>query len=253
MKIHILSDLHNEFGQIKLTPIECDAVILAGDADVGIRGAQWAMETFKGCPIIYITGNHEYYGKKLPKINRQLTELSRVPHFHFLDRDELLIDNVRFLGCTLWTDFNLFGLERKQFAVYEAGQQMTDYRRIRLGEAQGYRKLRPADTIYIHHSSVRFLEEKLKEPFSGATVVITHHAPSPKSMMPEFQNDLISASYCNDLEWMIDKYQPELWIHGHIHRCFDYKIGKTRVLCNPRGYAPNEITEGFQVDLVVNV
>ena len=252
MKILILCDLHNEFGKIELEQTNCDAVVLAGDTDIGIRGAEWAKNAFRSIPIIYISGNHEYYGKKFFKINRQLTDISENSNFYFLERDELTLDNVRFLGCTLWTDFRLYGEEKIELATYEAQSQITDYKRIRLGPNQGYRKLKPIDTIHFHNQSVQFLQEKLGEPFGGITIVVTHHSPTPKSISEHFEDDILNASFCSNLEWMIIKYKPNLWIHGHIHDKFDYWIGDTRIICNPRGYVP-DVVEGFQEDLILEV
>ncbi|MFQ5605560.1 MAG: metallophosphoesterase [bacterium] len=253
MRLLILSDLHNEFGVFQIETPQCHAVILSGDTDVGISGALWAVERIKNLPIIYIAGNHEYYGKKLTKINQQLRALSEQTNLFFLEKDEQVLEGVRFLGCTLWTDFRLHGDANTKYAIYQAQNQMTDYKRIRLGPDAGYRKLRPADTILYHHQSVKFLEQKLRQKIVGATVVITHHAPSSKSLPAQTQNDILNPSYASDLEWLVAKYQPDLWIHGHIHQRFNYPFGKTRVICNPRGYFPDEITPGFQSDFVVEI
>ncbi len=253
VKLHILSDLHNEFGILQLQKVPCDVVILAGDVDVGIRGAEWIGKLYDDIPILYIPGNHEYYGKKLPKIQQQLSELAQDTNLYILDNDEYILDHVRFLGATLWTDFQLYGMERKRFATYEAQQTMTDYRRIRLGAEHHYRKLRPSDTIRFHRTALTFLEDKLRESYQGITIVVTHHAPSSKSLIEYFRHDLLSAAYCSDLEWFITQYHPHLWIHGHIHASFDYTIGETRILCNPRGYAPNEIVDAFQPGCVIDI
>lgn len=253
MRLHILSDLHNEFGQIDIEPVHCDAVILAGDTNVGMKGANWALDTIEDVPIIYVTGNHEYYGKKLPKINKLLDESAQNTNLHFLDRNEVILDGVRFLGCTLWTDFLLYGTDKFKIANFEAQQRMTDYNRIRLGQQNGYRKLKPSDTIQIHHLCVQFLEKKLQEPFEGSTVIVTHHSPTPKSIPECFKDDILNTSYCSNLEWMIQKYKPTLWIHGHIHHKFDYSIGDTRIICNPRGYTPDDLVDGFDPGFVIEI
>lgn len=126
----------------------------------------------------------------------------------------------------------------------EAQFAMNDYQHIRLGAEQTYRKLRSQDTFHFHRRSLAFLEQKLSEPFQGATVVITHHAPSPRSLNGSAREELVSAAYCSDLESLILRHQPTLWIHGHIHRAADYTLGESRVLCNPRGYAPHLLVEG---------
>jgi len=252
MRILALCDLHNEFGRLELGQTDCDVVVLAGDTDVGIHGTKWALETFKEVPIIYICGNHEYYGKKIYKIHRLLKELSEDSNLYFLEDDELILDNIRFLGCTLWTDFCLYGEENRRSAMYIARQTMTDFRRITHKSARGYHKLSPLDTAVLHSKSVRYLQTKLEEPFDGETIVVTHHLPTPKSIPEYFKDNIINAAYCTDLEWMIVKYRPKLWIHGHVHDEFDYSIGDTRIICNARGYFP-KVADGFQKDLILEV
>lgn len=252
MKILILSDLHNEFGTLEVGQTNCDAVVLAGDTDTGSRGAKWALETFKEIPIIYICGNHEYYGSKMYKIQQQLKELSEGTNLFYLENEELILNNIRFLGCTLWTDFRLYGEEKRELVMLEAQNQVTDYKRIRLGPKESYRKLKPLNTISFHNQSIRFLEEKLQKTFSGPTVIVTHHSPSSRSISGLLKDDLINASYCSNLEWMIEKYEPELWIHGHIHQKSDHMINKTHIVCNPRGYFPNTV-QGFQQELVLEI
>jgi hypothetical protein len=253
MRIHILSDLHNEFGTFTLPNVSSDLLILAGDTDVGTKGAAWITHEYHQRPILYIIGNHEYYGKQLPTIQQQMLTLEPQTNLYILENRELILGNIRFLGCTLWTDYQLFGGIKKAFAMYETQQTMTDYRRIRLGKPHYYRKLRPSDTIQFHQQSRQFLIGKLHQPFQGKTVIITHHAPSPRSLGAYFKEDLVSAAYCTDLEDIIKQYRPDLWIHGHIHQCFDYMIEQTRILCNPRGYARQEEVKEFQPDFVVDI
>lgn len=170
-----------------------------------------------------------------------------------MENDEFIYGKIRFLGCTLWTDYNLYGSDNIQIAINEAKNIMTDYSRIRLGSEQRYRKLKPNDTIYFHRKSVKYLENKLNETFDGSTVIITHHSPSPKSILWQQSNNIINAAYCSNLEWLINKYKPELWIHGHIHKKFDYKIGEPRIICNSRGYAPDDIVKDFQMNFILDL
>ena len=235
-----------------LEQVDCDAVVLAGDTDIGIHGAKWSLEVFKEVPIIYVCGNHEYYGKKTYKINRQLRELSENFNLFFLENDALVLESIRFLGCTLWTDFCLFGGEHRRWTMHIARQRMTDFRRITHRTERGYHKLRPLDTAVLHSRSVRFLQERLEEQFDGKTIVVTHHLPTPRSLQGNLGDNMIDASYCSDLEWMIIKYKPEIWIHGHRHFKCDYQVGDTRIICNSRGYAP-DIVKGFQKDLIIEV
>jgi len=251
MKLLVLSDLHNEFETFQPAQSDCDVVVLAGDTDTGIHGARWALETFRHIPIIYICGNHEYYGSKIARVPRQLRELAGNANLLFLENDEWILDNVRFLGCTLWTDFCLYGRDKADAAMEEARMTMTDYRRIRLGPELGHRKLRPADTLLFHAQSVQFLQAKLEQKFPGRTVIVTHHSPTARSIS-ENDTDLLNAAYCSDLEWMIEKYKPDVWIHGHIHQKTDCMIETTRIIANPRGYHPN-IVDGFQENLILEI
>jgi Icc-related predicted phosphoesterase len=163
-----------------------------------------------------------------------LTAAQNTENVFFLDSGEALVGSVRFLGTTLWTDFALFGRERQEESMSAAGAAMTDYRRIRLQSA-GYRKLRPSDTLLMHEQQKAWLSKKFEEPFSGPTVVVTHMAPSKKSVSSKYEHDLVSAAYASNLDELVPR--ADLWIHGHMHESFDYRIGKTRVVCNPFGYA----------------
>lgn len=247
MKLHILSDLHVEFESFEAPATDADVVILAGDIHVGRRGLDWALQQFPEKPVIYVLGNHEYYGKALPRHTAKLREFASGTNVHILEQDVLTLDGVRFLGCTLWTDFSLFGDPR--IAGYEATQTMTDYKRIRVSPS--YRRLRSIDTAAIHDRSRRWLESQLRES-SSDIVVVTHHAPSRKSLHGFRHDDLLSAAFVSDLEEFLIRSKARLWIHGHLHSTSDYTLGKTRVLCNPRGY-PDEYNNQFVPNLVVEV
>lgn len=130
---------------------------------------------------------------------------------------------------------------------------MTDYKRIRLAK-EGYRKLRATDTLQYHALQKSWLNKKLQEPFAGRTVVITHMAPSMRSVADRFAQDRASAAYASRLDDMVEK--ADLWVHGHMHNSFDYMVGKCRVICNPCGY----MTRGggtengqFDANFIVNI
>ena len=248
MRIHVLSDLHLEFGAFTPEPVEADVIVFAGDIDLGIRGLEWAAKTFPNLPVIYIAGNHEFYGHSSPKIDMAMRETARVLGIHFLANDTVTLEGVRFLGATLWTDFEITG--HRDSATEIAKSQMRDYRKIRIDPQ--YRKLRPADTLGWHRISRRWLEGQLQEPFDGQTVIVTHHAPSGTSLDPRFPSDGVNAAYASDLDAMIESSGAKFWIHGHTHFNVDYEIGQTRVITNQRGYAdtPNET---FDPSLVLEV
>lgn len=124
---------------------------------------------------------------------------------------------------------------------------------IRIERGYQLRTLLAADTARLHRASVSFLRDELSRPFDGPTVVITHHAPSPRSITPALRKDPLNPAFVSDLDAMIRTYQPPLWIHGHIHNSFDYRIGQTRIVCNPRGYFPEQLNPAFDPCFVAEV
>lgn len=248
MRLLVLSDLHREiwcrpqgpsgyldgFPRIDLKVSRPDVVILAGDIDVGAKAVAWADEVFAGLPVVYVSGNHEGYGCNLDEVQDEIEVAARATsHVHYLNRRGLVIEGVRFLGATLWTDFKLYGKEFYRAAVHDAGKQMNDYQRIRLAK-KGYRKLRPSDTEGWHFEQRVWLTERLAEPFEGKTVVVTHMAPSERSIADEFQGDTLSPAFASNLDPLVE--HADLWVHGHVHSSFDYQVGRGRVVCNPLGY-----------------
>ena len=247
MKIHVLSDLHCEFAPFHPPATDADVVVLAGDTCTGTRGIPLAREWFPDQPVVYVAGNHEYYGEAFPRLNRKLAEEGRTAGIHFLENGEMVIGGVRFLGCTLWTDFELFGERHSSMAAAQG--MMNDFRLIRVDPE--YRRFRPADARVSHMVSLRWLMDRLDAPFDGPTVVVTHHAPSLRSVNPPYRDHPATPAYASDLEWLLDG-RAALWIHGHTHVCLDYEMGGTRVLSNQRGY-PDAAVAGFDPGLVVQV
>jgi predicted phosphodiesterase len=239
MRLLILSDLHHELWrehapQIDPSVSRPDVVILAGDINTGAKAVDWAARTFSGLPVMYVHGNHEGYGHNLDDVQVQIQEACETAgNVHFLNCGEQIVGRVRFLGATMWTDFRLFGDDERQASMREAEAVMTDYKRIRLAK-KGYRKLRAADTAQIHSIQKSWLQKKLEEPFDGATVVISHMAPSMLSVADKFGVEPASAAYASRLDVLVA--QADLWVHGHMHESSDYKIDSCRVVCNPCGY-----------------
>lgn len=242
MKLHVLSDLHNDFSTFVPTPGNYDLVILAGDIDVKARGLKWANEVF-ACPVIYVCGNHEFYGGHIDYTFRKMKEQS-LPHVHVLENETFVWNQTRFLCATGWTDFSSSG--NIAAATQTAWNWMNDFRVIRTEE--NYRRLRPSDLISRNHVSLAWLTKALDEPFDGKTVVVTHHAPVAEVMGDKHEGHL-SAAYSNSWHRLLDK--ADLWIFGHTHRSVDVMLGQCRVVSNPRGY-PNEKT-GFDPGLVISL
>jgi Icc-related predicted phosphoesterase len=247
VRLWILSDLHLEFAALALPKVEADVVILAGDVDVKGNGLEWALETFPSTPVLYVFGNHEYYENAYPKHSYELKQKAESTNVRILENDTVTIDDVTFLGCSLWTDFNLYG--NPKVAEREAEKHMPDFQTIRLSTHNTV--LRASDTAKIHEGSLRWLTKEL-EHRTTKKVVITHHAPSEKSVSPRFIGSPLNPAFASNLEQVVESSNAALWIHGHMHSASDYGIGKTRVLCNPRGY-PNERGTNFIPDLVVDV
>ncbi|MGH7058070.1 MAG: metallophosphoesterase, partial [Acetobacteraceae bacterium] len=209
-----------------------------------------------GIPGVLIAGNHEHYdtlgrpgatfGQTLAELHAEAARSSG--QIKFLECESIAIAGVRFLGCTLWTDFALYG--DAEFAATHAHAWMTDFEVI--ANRAGHR-FTPTDACNEFVAAWKFLEEELANSFEGPTVVVTHHAPSLNSVPPRFRTDLLSAAYASNVDDLVARSSAALWIHGHIHDSCDYTLGKTRVLCNPRGYHGIELNPRFDPRLVVEV
>lgn len=216
-------------------------VILAGDIDVGIGAITWADSAFPNIPVIYVSRNHEAYGRKIGAVKEALArECAATGHVHFLDKGKLVLDGLRFLGATLWTDFQLLGSDSYQDVLQAPSSRMNEYRRIRLAK-DGYRRIRPLDTAHCHREERIWLESALSQTFAGPTVVVTHTAPSGRSIHERFNGDVLSGAFASDLDHLVR--QSDLWVHGHVHDSMDYTLGDARVVCNPLGY-PIKSAEG---------
>lgn len=253
MKLNVLSDLHLSLGALEMPENDADAVVLAGDIARPRQAVSWASGFAK--PVLYVPGNHEFYGGSIVGTLDELKRRCAGTNVHVLDNDELIIEGVRFLGTTLWTDFMLFGRgEKRAAAMKEAQRFMRDFSRIHAGEAPEA-LFTPADSAALFNLHAAWLDSRLAEPHAGPTVVITHHAPSQKSIHPKFAGSLLNACFVSDAERLIDGSRTRLWIHGHTHDSFDYFANGTRVLCNPRGYAKDGVNENplFDADLLVEI
>lgn len=248
MRIHVLSDLHLEFADFDPPPTQADVVVLAGDIQVGLRGIHWATRVFANKPVLYVPGNHEFYGHAIPKLTGKLTAATDGTNIHVLERGAIQLGGCTFLGATLWTDFALFG--SRPAAAYEAQTAMNDYRRIRVSPA--YRRLQPSDTARIHAETRSWLTATAAE-MTGPLVVVTHHAPSQRSVPVAYQGDSLTPAFASDMETLVEALGARLWIHGHLHTSSDYRLGRTRILCNPRGYHPDQLNPDFDSALTVDV
>lgn len=266
MKIRYMSDLHLEFevynnGERYLqdkypyfSPIvttdESDTIlVLAGDvalADSPYTYVQF-MEDMCGRfkDVIYVPGNHEYYRCSLLRAVDKMKENLQHTKVHVLDNEKVVIDGVVFLGSTLWTDF----VGQNPLEMYFAQSTMADYRLIRTGTKNTpyVRKVTPADIVVTHLNAAAFLQEQLsyhKYVDEKPVVVVTHHLPSFLSVNEMYHSEK-NGAYYSELGNMIVDLSPKLWIHGHTHHSCDYVIGETNIVCNPRGYRPNDLNPLF--------
>ena len=262
MKLAVASDLHLEFGDITLKNEGADVLILSGDIviandmhdhppvvanpyapyiNLGTRQEcsyrfrdffQRVSEEFPN--VIYVMGNHEFYhGKWIASIVHMREECARFPNIHFLEREMKVIDDVTFLGGTLWTDVNRYD----PLTLHALGDMMQDYSVIR-NDGLGYTKLRPAHSAHRHHQTIDYFRLMLSENKDQKCVIVGHHAPAHKSVAEEYvRQNTMNGGYYSDLsDFILDHPQIKLWTHGHMHNPSDYLIGDTRVVCNPRGY-----------------
>ena len=253
MKLNILSDLHLSLGAIEIPRNDADVVILAGDIARPQQAVEWARGFAK--PVIYVPGNHEYYGGSIAGSAQELRQRCAAAGVHLLDPGEIVIAGVHFLGATLWSDFMLFGAgEKRAAAIQEALGFMRDFTRIRVSEAEPT-LFTPADSAALFAVHAAWLERRLAAAHAGPTVVITHQAPSRKSIHPRFADSLLNACFVSDAERLVDASRARLWVHGHTHDSFDYALNGTRVVCNPRGYYKDGANENplFDPNFLVEI
>ena len=231
MRLHILCDLHLEFGPVEIPATNADVVILAGDTHVGTKGAAWALHQFPTTPVIYVMGNHEFYHDSLPALTGTIQRGTAGTHLHLLENSAVGINGYTFLGCTLWTDFSIAADPVAAMRMAEA--RMNDYRIIK--NSDEHRALRASDTAQLHKESVAWLTDQLAKCDRKRTIVVTHHAPSQRSEDPGYAGSPMSPAFASNLDSLIEGSGVPLWIHGHTHHNVDFKIGATRVLSNQRG------------------
>jgi predicted phosphodiesterase len=255
MKLRVFSDLHLEFRP--WTPPDvaaCDLVILAGDIAVGTSGIRWARSAFgPDLPIVYVAGNHEYYGHSWPQLRRELREVALGEGVHWLEGDEVIVGHARILGATLWTDFELDGSEVAAVsrAMTLARRAMPDYQIVRMSPGV---PLSPQDTRELHRLQREWLRTRLAVAHTpGPTIVVTHHLPRRESVHPRFATSVLNPAFASELSQLCRGPDVALWVHGHTHESFDYVADGCRVVCNPRGYLPDEPNPGFDPRGVVEI
>lgn len=251
MKIRYLSDLHLEFDRQpidylpKLPAIGEDVVVLAGDIHAGLNGIRWAQRRIRDRPVIYVLGNHEFYNRDWDGLIDEARELARGSNVHILENDSVVIGNIRFVGATLWTDFNLFGPALRYKAARNAQSLLTDFHAIRHGQEW----VKPAAMIERCEESVAYIRDTVATSAEGC-VVVTHHSPSLANENPQFRGDLSGAAFHSRLDALL--MPPVLsWISGHTHHSCTTEVNGIQLLSNQRGYPREGVP--FSWDAMVEV
>lgn len=241
----MLSDLHVEWAPFVPSAARgaYDAVVLAGDIGQATLAIGWARRAFPDAPIVYVPGNHEYFGAVRERALDAMRRVARALDVVLLDEDEARIGGVGFLGCTVWTDYRLHETPGRPVRM-AAADVMTGARRVMLdyhqvdvedaAEQGGLRRYTPQDSVVLHDRAVAWLRTALARPAVGPRVVVTHHLPSWHSVSPDYVSAPSNPAFASDLDALFPGVQ--LWIHGHTHSSHDYLAAGCRVVCNPRGY-----------------
>jgi predicted phosphodiesterase len=252
MRLWVLSDLHLEYADLRvpLAIPDADVCVMAGDlCRAPANGVHWLAEHIAhAMPCVYVAGNHEFYKGSIKEgVEDGRAAAVQFPNVHFLENDITIIDGVRFIGATLWTDYRIEG--HPEVAMFHARERMNDYRQI-ARQRNPWQRFVPQTAYRLHQQSRLFIEESLRAK-RIPTVVVTHHLPHPRSIPERFAGDLLNAAYASDLSDVIESGRPALWVHGHTHDSFHYTVGGTRIVCNPRGYDDENCR--FETDMVVEV
>lgn len=240
MDIQIVSDLHIDswgFGLREPLPfgpehVKGDVLVIAGDVCEGLTHLSDYMKTLDevGVPILFVPGNHEYFFYDMITYRTRLRSLLRpLKNVTVLDCEEKIFNGVRFIGATLWTNF---GLSKRK--MMDCENVMPEYEFVK-ADWEGM-PLTADDVLARHEEDLNWMDERLSEKFDGPSVVVSHHAPSYRSISKRFLGNSANPGFVSDLSNFVRKHNPALWIHGHTHDSLDYVLDKTRIICNSCGY-----------------
>jgi predicted phosphohydrolase len=252
MRLALYSDLHLEIRSWTPPQLDVDVVLLAGDIHQYAEGLDWAATTFRrngrAPTILYVASNHEYYRSHLGLLKQLSNPKWEKEGVIFLENRTVVIDGVRFLGCTLWSDFALYG--DSEGAMIFAKHGTADFHVI---ADPGGLRFKPTDCHALHQESVRWLDQELAKPFVGKTVVIRHFAPDVRCVAARFDGSTLAPYFVTDLSGPMARHRIDLWCYGHTHSNIEFVADYgCRVVSNQRGY-PTEQPDGFGPSRVIEV
>jgi len=263
LRVGIHSDLHTEFSACTIANLPAlDVLVLAGDIG-NLLSVSHFLGTIRNAapelPVLYVLGNHEYYGLEFAKAKQQYRQLCDRYRVTLLDNEGVQIDDVLFVGSTLWSDFSLAG--QADISMLWARNKIPDYRKIHRYSADGSLvAMQPADTVEEYKKARAFIQESLlsENQTVRKKVVISHFLPAFELLAPGYRQNadaLIQSAY-----WATDIPQlhqlADDWIYGHSHDCIETTVGTTRFLSNQRGYSKvmnKAQSADYQRDYCVNI
>lgn len=259
MKISVYSDLHLEFHRNRtektweIPKTDADIILLAGDIDVGQHGIKWAVSQAQrlGIPIIYVAGNHEFYRQKYRDLLKDYKSFSRDFGVVFLENDQFIHQGVRFLGCTLWTDYRANATMTQAKAMDECRWALADHTLIKIEDKATFM---PSNALKLHGQSLKWLKARLDEDFEGETVVVTHHCPSLNNdvMHPRFPVNQITGAFHSNLDYLISREKMAAWFFGHTHFTCETEVNGVLLASNQKGY-PSEDSGNFSSEKVYEI
>lgn len=270
MKIQLLSDLHLEADPaFEARPARgADVLVLAGDVGSYQRGSRlpgndFGLERFsplKGwpTPVLYVPGNHEYDNLEFEPTHLRLRAICDRLGITWLEREVKVLNGVRFVGTTLWTDFDALGPGAndpqatlgQQLAAREKAFRAANFYLRTTGSTRAGRPFLAEEVRALALDCQAWLQSALMQPHAGATVVVTHFAPSLRSADPRYGLVPGTAGFCNALDALFE--HADFWLHGHLHCASDYRAGRCRVIANPLGYALKQEQQGFRPQLLID-
>lgn len=244
---------------------DADVCLCAGDVTRGFAQAlHWLGNVVAPkMPVVLTFGNHDYFGTSIDRAISEARRIAKALNIKLLENDTEIIDGVRFVGATLWTDYKLSvggAYARKSAEEFEASffhvlpRELVDFAEIHRSDER-----REGETGFItvqeikqrHSVSRAYIENVLATPFDGPSVVMSHHAPLPACIHPRFEGDLLNPAFASDLSGIMTQYAPAAWVHGHVHHFIDLMEGQTRVICNAKGQG--NYPSNFQWDFTFEV